>query len=47
MAKAFNTVVIGGGCLGCVCALSISPQLGRPPNKVAIIEKKVSGLVNP
>jgi sarcosine oxidase, subunit beta len=43
MAKEFNTVVIGGGCLGCACAFSISRQLGRQPNKVAVIEKKVLG----
>lgn len=43
MTKVFNTVVIGGGCLGCACAFSISRQLGRQPNKVAIIEKKVLG----
>jgi sarcosine oxidase, subunit beta len=39
----FNTVVIGGGCLGCACAFSISRQLGRKENRVAIIEKKVLG----
>jgi len=43
MTKHFNTVVIGGGCLGCACAFSISRQLGRQQNKVAIIEKKVLG----
>jgi len=43
MPKDFNTVVIGGGCLGCACAFSISRQLGRQQNKVAIIEKKVLG----
>ncbi len=43
MAKHFNTVVIGGGCLGSACAFSISRQLGRKENKVAIIEKKVLG----
>jgi len=43
MIKHFNTVVIGGGCLGCACAFSISRQLGRQQNKVAIIEKKVLG----
>ena len=43
MTKHFNTVVIGGGCLGCACAFSISRQLGRQENKVAIIEKKVLG----
>jgi sarcosine oxidase subunit beta len=43
MPKDFNTVVIGGGCLGCACAFSISRQLGRPENTVAIIEKKVLG----
>jgi len=43
MTKNFNTVVIGGGCLGCACAFSISRQLGRQENKVAIIEKKVLG----
>lgn len=41
MTKHFNTVVIGGGCLGSACAFSISRQLGREKNKVAIIEKKV------
>ncbi|WP_394754571.1 NAD(P)/FAD-dependent oxidoreductase [Crenothrix sp.] len=41
MPKEFNTLVIGGGCLGCACAFSISRQLGRQQNKVAIIEKKV------
>ena len=41
MAKSFNTVIIGGGCLGCAFAFSISRQLGRQQNKVAIIEKKV------
>ena len=43
MPKDFNTVVIGGGSLGCACAFSISRQLGRQENKVAIIEKKVLG----
>ena len=43
MTKHFNTVVIGGGCLGSACAFSISRQLGREKNKVAIIEKKVLG----
>jgi glycine/D-amino acid oxidase-like deaminating enzyme len=43
MTKHFNTVVIGGGCLGSACAFSISRQLGRQQNKVAIIEKKVLG----
>jgi len=43
MAKSFNTVIIGGGCLGCACAFSISRQLGRPANQVAVIEKKVLG----
>ena len=43
MTKHFNTVVIGGGCLGSACAFSISRQLGRQPNQVAIIEKKVLG----
>ncbi len=43
MTKHFNTVVIGGGCLGSACAFSISRQLGRQQNKVAIIEKKVMG----
>ena len=43
MTKHFNTVVIGGGCLGCACAFSISRQLGGQQNKVAIIEKKVLG----
>ena len=43
MTQHFNTVVIGGGCLGCACAFSISRQLGRQPNQVAIIEKKVLG----
>lgn len=43
MTKHFNTVVIGGGCLGCACAFSISRQLGNQKNKVAIIEKKVLG----
>ena len=43
MSMSFNTVVIGGGCLGCACAFSISGQLGRQQNKVAIIEKKVLG----
>ncbi len=43
MTQHFNTVVIGGGCLGCACAFSISRQLGRQQNKVAIIEKKVLG----
>ena len=43
MPKDFNTVVIGGGCLGCACAFSINRQLGSQQNKVAIIEKKVLG----
>jgi glycine/D-amino acid oxidase-like deaminating enzyme len=43
MTKHYYTVVIGGGCLGCACAFSISRQLGRQENKVAIIEKKVLG----
>jgi len=43
MTKHFNTVVLGGGCLGSACAFSISRQLGREKNKVAIIEKKVLG----
>ena len=43
MTKHFNTVVIGGGCFGSACAFSISRQLGRKPNQVAIIEKKVLG----
>jgi len=43
MTKDFNTVVIGGGCLGIACAASISRQLGRQQKKVAIIEKKVLG----
>ena len=43
MTKNFNTVVIGGGCLGCACAFSISRQFGREESKVAIIEKKVLG----
>ena len=43
MTKYFNTVVIGGGCLGCACAFSISRALGRQESKVAIIEKKVLG----
>ncbi len=43
MAKSFNTVIIGGGCLGCACAFSISRKLGRQPNKVAVIEKQVLG----
>lgn len=43
MTKHFNTVVIGGGCLGSACAFSISRQLGKQPNQVAIIEKKVLG----
>ena len=43
MLKDFNTVVIGGGCLGSACAFSISRQMGRQQNKVAIIEKKVLG----
>jgi len=41
MAKSFNTVIIGGVCLGCACAFSISRKLGMQLNKVAIIEKKV------
>lgn len=43
MTTHFDTVVIGGGCLGSACAFSISRQLGRQHNKVAIIEKKVLG----
>ncbi len=43
MTKYFNTVVIGGGCLGCACAFSVSRALGRQESKVAIIEKKVLG----
>lgn len=43
MAKTFNTVVIGGGCLGCACAFSISRKLDKQPNKVTVMEKKVLG----
>lgn len=43
MAKSFNTVIIGGGCLGCASAFSISRRLGNKANKVAIIEKKIIG----
>jgi sarcosine oxidase, subunit beta len=41
--KAFKTVIIGGGCLGCACAFAISRQLGRQPNQVTIIDKNVLG----
>lgn len=43
MGRSFNTVIIGGGCLGCASAISISRRMGQKPNKVAIIEKKVLG----
>jgi sarcosine oxidase subunit beta len=43
MAKAFNTVIIGGGCLGCAAAFSISRRMGTKPHKVAIIEKRILG----
>ena len=43
MAKLFHTVVIGGGCLGCASAFSLSRRLGKKPGKVAIIEKKILG----
>lgn len=43
MAKSFDTVIVGGGCLGCASAFSISRRLGNRANKVAIVEKKVLG----
>lgn len=43
MHKTYHTVVIGGGCLGVACALSIQRKLGNHAGKVAIVEKKVLG----
>lgn len=43
MHKTYHTVVIGGGCLGAACALSIQRKLGNQAGKVAIVEKKVLG----
>ena len=39
----YHTVVIGGGCLGVACALSVQRKLGNKAGKVAILEKKVLG----
>lgn len=43
MIKKYHSVVIGGGCLGVACALSIQRKLGNKPGKVAVLEKKVLG----
>lgn len=43
MSVKYHTVVIGGGCLGVACALSIQRKLGNKAGKVALIEKKVLG----
>jgi glycine/D-amino acid oxidase-like deaminating enzyme len=43
MSKKYHTIVIGGGCLGVACALSVQRKLGNKPGKVAILEKKVLG----
>lgn len=43
MNKKYHTIVIGGGCLGCACALSIQRRLGKKAGRVALVEKKVLG----
>lgn len=43
MRKTYHTIVIGGGCLGTACAISVQRKLGKQKNKVAILEKKVLG----
>jgi glycine/D-amino acid oxidase-like deaminating enzyme len=43
MNNKFHTLVIGGGCLGVACALSVQRKLGNKPGKVTILEKKVLG----
>jgi len=43
MATSFNTVIIGGGCLGCASAFSISQRMSIKAGKVAILEKRILG----
>lgn len=43
MRNSYHTIIIGGGCLGVACAISLQRKLGHQKNKVAILEKKVLG----
>ena len=47
MNQNFHTIVIGGGCLGCACAISIARRLKRHPEaadaKICVLEKSVIG----
>lgn len=43
MVKKYHTIIIGGGCLGVACALSLSRSLKLKPSEIAIVDKKVVG----